>query len=171
MSASNKPTVADKAYFRKEIRYLLIPYYMHRAQITTVEQRKGGGTETVTRTFYAMEHSASYSQCLHGHAKSILLGRLAGYLGLIDFIENKLGAKVKKAVLYQREPGTATFNRLLRRYYRTDGILQLEGDVLEPGIDESDVLELQYQVIGGRLIIVPPEHSEQVIQLRESLKK
>jgi hypothetical protein len=138
---------ALQAAFTNEIRLLLIPYIMSRAQITWLNGKKK------KLTMYANEHSVTYEQCRHGHAKAIVLDRLQGYTGLITYIEKHL-RNIKKAVIYLRPAGSLNFDVECRRYY--DGKFEPAEDTAEPVLDASHNIVLQYQVINNRVVIIPP---------------
>jgi hypothetical protein len=120
---------ALQAAFTNEIRLLLIPYIMSRAQITWLNGKKK------KLTMYANEH------------------RLQGYTGLITYIEKHL-RNIKKAVIYLRPAGSLNFDVECRRYF--DGKFEPAEDTAEPVLDASHNIVLQYQVINNRVVIIPP---------------
>lgn len=73
---------------------------------------------------------------------------LRGYTALINYVERTKKDQYKKAVIYQRLPGAATFENICRRYYKGD-----VEEINDPVLSEADDYQLDYQVINGRVII------------------
>jgi hypothetical protein len=136
--------LAQKAALTFDLRTLLQPFFQFKAYILFKNNK--------AMTLYAHEHDCSYKQCLFKHSKSIVLDRVKGYTGLINYIERTKKGQYKKAIIYMREPGSDLFNRECRRYF--NGQLESSND---PELDDSSVLVLHFQVINNRIVIVPPD--------------
>jgi hypothetical protein len=139
--------LALQARFTGRLEFILQQYYQFRMQVIFTDGKKC--------TFYGHEQECTYLQCLHGHVPHINLNRLKGYTALLDYIEKTKRGKITKAVIYQREPGSDSFNKLCRRYFKGEQ----EGDWQDPILTGAENLTLKYQVINDRVVIIPPTES------------
>jgi hypothetical protein len=158
--------LAIRAHSEKELKFLLTPYISTRLYVYF----NGKDRSKRKKTFYANEHRVTYSQCMKGFAENIVLHKLAGFLGLIRFIEDLKG-KYSTAKIYLRPPGISSFDILLREYNAKGEEVPVPDTWPDPPFQEDECQVLYYTIEHGRLIVHEKEPEVNTIDFKSELEK
>jgi len=135
----------NKCHITRNLRGLILPWLSFRLYVYFKDsQTYGSGSKG---HFYGEEQQVTYSQCLNGKVKNIVLSKETGYQRLVDLLEKgKFKRKFISAQLYSKSDRYLdNFDILHREYHNGKLVLSSQND---PFFKEGNMLRMKKDETG-----------------------